>query len=376
MFNTQVLMVSAQAAPNLLPLLDEQFRPQEVILLVTDQMKERANWLQSVIQPTGINVKQEPFSATGDFDLMQNQLEKLLKQYPDRNSIALNVTGGTKWMAITAQEVFRFDNRPVFYVDIESDQILFLDQKLKPQRINAKIRLENYIKAYGYQITDERSNTKGLTQDERELCQKLVANVSDWGGAIGQLNKLANEAEKNNSLSASISILEKQDVYLEKLLRECKNSGLLLTDGKLIKFANEASRFFANGGWLEEYINSLLNQLKGESVLQDSSHLNLKIGTNNSSNEIDIAFMAKNRLHIIECKTKRLTGNHAGSAGTDSLYKLDSISDLGGLATKSMLVSYRPLGKADAKRAKDLKIKVVQGTEIQTLKATIRSWIG
>lgn len=376
MFKTQVLMVSAQAAPNLLPLLDEQFRPQEVVLLVTDKMKERASFLQSVIQPTGIKVRQEPFSATGDFDAMQQQLESLLKQYPDKNSIALNVTGGTKWMAITAQEVFRFDNRPVFYVDIESDHILFLGQNQKPQKINTKIRLENYLKAYGYQITEERSNTKGLTQNERELCQRLVANVGEWGGAIGQLNRLANEAEESKSLNVSLSVLENKDFHLDKLLRECQNSGLLVIAGKLIQFTNETSRFFANGGWLEEYINSLLNQLKGEAVLQDSSHLNLKIGTDNSLNEIDIAFMAKNRLHIIECKTKRLVGNHAGSAGTDSLYKLDSISDLGGLGTKAMLVSYRALGQADAKRAKDLKIKVVQGTEIQTLKTIVRSWIG
>jgi hypothetical protein len=82
-------------------------------------------------------------------------------------------------MAITTQEVFRFDNRPVFYVDIESDQILFLGENQKPQKINAKIRLENYIKAYGYQITEEGSNTKGLTHNERELCQQLVTNVGE-----------------------------------------------------------------------------------------------------------------------------------------------------------------------------------------------------
>jgi hypothetical protein len=187
---------------------------------------------------------------------------------------------------------------------------------------------------------------------------------------------LANEAEKSKSLSVPLSILENKDFHLDKLLMECKNSGLLIIDGKQVKFMNEASRFFANGGWLEEYINSLLNQLKGEAVLQDSSHLNLKIGTDNSLNEIDIAFMAKNRLHIIECKTKRLAGNHAGSAGTDSLYKLDSISDLGGLGTKAMLVSYRNLGQADANRARDLKIKVVQSTEIHNLKLIMRNWIG
>lgn len=376
MFDTQVCLVSGQAAPNLLPLLDERLKPREVILLVTEAMKDKANQLQSVIQPTGIKVRQLPFLATGDFQDMQRQLEELLKPYPI-DGVALNVTGGNKWMAITAQEVFRFNNRPVFYVDMESGQLLFLDSQTPPQSIHAKIKLENYLKAYGYRIDDETKSIQGLTSDQRELCQRLVANVSQWGGALGQLNRLASEAEIKKSLRVPLSILDRQDLQLNNLLRECELCGILQKEhsGKTIQFSDDESRFFANGGWLEEYINSRLNELKTEGLLQDSSHLNLKIASSQSTNEIDVAFMAKNRLHIIECKTKRLTGQYAGSAGTDSLYKLDSISDLGGLGTKSMLVSYRTLGKADAQRAKDLNIRVVQGEQIQTIKNTIRSWI-
>lgn len=376
MFHTQVCLVSGQAAPNLLPLLDEHLKPKEVILLVTDAMKDKANQLQAVIQPTGIKVRQQAFSAIGDFQAMQHQLEELLRPYPPEG-VALNVTGGNKWMAITAQEVFRFNNRPVFYVDIESGQLLFLDSQTPPQSINAKIKLENYLKAYGYRIDGETKSIQGLTTDQRELCQRLVAYVSQWGGALGQLNRLASEAEIKKSLSVALSILDRQDVHLDNLLRECELSGILRRDhsGKTIHFSDHETRFFANGGWLEEYINSRLNELKAEGLLQDSSHLNLKIASPQSTNEIDVAFMAKNRLHIIECKTKRLTGQYAGSAGTDSLYKLDSISDLGGLGTKAMLVSYRTLGKADAQRAKDLNIRVVQGEQIQTIKNTIRSWV-
>ena len=85
--------------------------------------------------------------------------------------------------------------------------------------------------------------------------------------------------------------------------------------------------------------------------------------------------MANNKLHIIECKTKRLSGKQAGSAGTESLYKLDSISALGGLGTKAMLVTYRPLNTYDAQRARDLRIKVVQAAELQNLKGVLRAWV-
>lgn len=376
MFNVHVCMVSGQAAPNLLPLLDEAFKPKDVILLVTEAMREKAELLKNIIQPLGIHVQQLPFDATGNFTEMQEKLMALLIPYSPEK-IALNATGGTKWMAIAAQEVFRMNGSPVFYMDIESGKILFLDKEQPALAISNKIKLKHYLQAYGYQITSEQQ-PKGLTEKQRELCQRLVANVGEWGGALGQLNRLANEAEHKAELVVALSVLDKTDNHLDELLRECKFSDILQYDAtnRKVRFTSEETRFFANGGWLEEYINSRLNELKSKGVLQDSSYLNLKVASAKSSNEIDVAFMARNRLHLIECKTKRLTGQYAGSAGTESLYKLDSISDLGGLGTKAMLISYRPLGKADAQRAKDLNIRVVQGEEIQRITNALREWIG
>jgi hypothetical protein len=167
-----------------------------------------------------------------------------------------------------------------------------------------------------------------------------------------------------------------EDSCLQKLLKECEHANLLKFNQGQITFANESARFEANGGWLENYINSKLNELKTDQLLQDKPHLNIEVSSAGySTNEVDVAFMANNKLHIIECKTKRLAGKNAGSAGTESLYKLDSISALGGLGTKSMLVSYRPLNSYDAARAKDLRINVVQAQELHNLKNVLRTWI-
>ena len=177
----------------------------------------------------------------------------------------------------------------------------------------------------------------------RDLCQRLVLNVEKWQTAIGQLNNLAATADSRNTLSVS----------------------------------RKDARTFANGGWLEFYTNSQLNSLKSEGVIQDSAHLNLQIQRSGSTirNEVDVCFMAKNRLHIIECKTKRMTGKGTDQMAADTVYKLDSISELGGLGTKSMLVSDRPLRDPDLKRAKDLRIKVLDAQKLQTLKSELKEWI-
>lgn len=376
-FKTHFCMVSQQAAPNLLPLLDNDMKPEKVVLLVTPQMQHQANYLEQVIKPRGIKVVQHPLDLVDDFDAMEHQLMALVENEP-ADEIALNVTGGTKWMAIAAQEVFRMNGSAVFYVKVEDDKVLFLNGDPSSHDLSQRIDLKSYIQAYGYEFRGE-SQIAGLPQNLRELCERLVLKVDEWQGAIGQLNLLASEAERKHTLSLELkTVVKHADPQLMVLLDECTEAGLLR--GRVtaqIQFVDEQARNWANGGWLESYVNSKLNELKGEGVIQDSPRLNQhihRIGAT-SHNEVDVCFMARNRLHLIECKTKRMAGKGTAEAATDTVYKLDSISDLGGLSTKSMLVSYRPLNPADQQRAKDLRIKVVQGGQVQQLKSVLRDWI-
>lgn len=376
-YETHVCLVSHQVAPNLLPLLDEAMKPKRVILVVTPEMKERANYLASVIKPMGIETESYELQKNVDFAEMQDLLLGLITAYePDK--IALNVTGGTKWMAIAAQEIFRLHNSSVFYVNIDDDSVLFLPANQKPHKLACKIKLETYIKAHGYTIVSD-CKPQGLRPELRDLCQRLVAQVKLWGAAIGQLNLLASHAEERRSLGVRFDDVKlKPDQSLHILLSEFETAGILeVKDGTSIRFVDEDSRIFANGGWLEHYINSVLNSFKADGLLQDSPCLNLKIRSpKGSENEIDVAFMANNHLHLIECKTRNFSGGQSGAVGKDTLYKLDSISDLGGLATRSMLVSYRDIGKnADLQRAKDLRIKIVQGPSLLNLKEAFSDWI-
>ena len=370
-------MVSQQAAPNLLPLLDSEMKPEKVVLMVSPQMQGQADYLEQVIRPRGIKVVQQKLDILDDFDDMQNQMIPLLENEP-ADEIALNATGGNKWMAMAAQEVFRMNGSGVFYVKVEDDKVLFMGGNPASHNLSQHIDLKSYIQAYGFEFRKE-SPVTGLSQELRDLCKSLVLKVDEWQDAIGQLNLLASEADRRNALTVSIeSILKYRDPQLSLLFNECTAAGVL--SGKVkdqLQFADAQAREFANGGWLESYVGSRLNELKGEGVIQDSPRMNQHIQRcgATSHNELDVCFMARNRLHLIECKTKRMTGKGASQMTTETVYKLDSISELGGLGTKSMLVSYRNLNRADLQRARDLRIKVVQGTEIKDLKSKLKEWI-
>ena len=370
-------MVSRQAAPNLLPLLDGEMKPEKVVLLVTPQMHQQADYLEQVIKPRGIKVIQQPLDVVDDFKAMENQLIAFIENEPS-DEIALNVTGGTKWMAIAAQEVFRMNRSAVFYVKVEDDKVLFLEGDPATHKLSQSIDLKSYIQAYGYEFR-EKNQATGLPQNLRDLCDRLVLRVDEWQGAIGQLNHLASVAEDRKTLSLPLNATIKHaDAQLSVLLRECEAAGLLRGRSvDHIHFVDKAARSWTNGGWLESYVNSKLNELKSDGVIQDSPRLNLHIHRRGatSHNEVDVCFMARNRLHLIECKTKRMAGKGTANNTKDTVYKLDSISDLGGLGTKSMLVSYRNVNKADKQRAKDLRIKVIEGTQIQRLKTLLHEWI-
>lgn len=93
-------------------------------------------------------------------------------------------------------------------------------------------------------------------------------------------------------------------------------------------------------------------------------------------NEIDVAALVHNRLYLIECKTRSMqsTGDAAGP-GAETLYKLDSLTALGGLNTRGMVVSYQALKPSDKQRANDLRIKVVESGQLRNLDEHLAKWI-
>jgi len=94
-------------------------------------------------------------------------------------------------------------------------------------------------------------------------------------------------------------------------------------------------------------------------------------------NEIDVALLKDNRLYLLECKTKRYSGqSKKHSEGADVLYKLDSIRDLlGGLQAKAMLVSIKKLQQYHLDRAKELNIEICCYQDLKFLEQKIDKWL-
>ncbi|HQQ68699.1 MAG TPA: DUF1887 family CARF protein [Alicycliphilus sp.] len=380
--NTHICLVSQQAAANLLPALDPALKPQKVVLVVTRKMQAQAAHLAAVLKESGIKVEQLELSNEHDYDQIANELGDLDERLRG-DSVTLNITGGTKLMSVAAQLDAEALGWGMFYVDADTDQAIWFGQEEKPpQKLQEQLRLRHYLRSYGFALADKPQRPQANAA-QQQLTQNLVTQVGSLEDAITALNALAQDAESRRSLSVQLNAWQLDSRSLDVLLRDFEHAGALSLKGDRIHFADDAARDFVKGGWLELHAIDAVHQVTGPLGIRDKA-VNLEVidTASNTRNELDIAFMARNRLFVIECKTARIDRPQAGSGpasapkANDTLFKLsDNCRRIGGLGTRGMLLSYRKLREPELQLARALGITVVAGSDIARLPEKLKHWV-
>lgn len=375
-FDTHVCLVSGQATPNLTPAIDPAFAPRHVVLLVSKDMRSRAESLARVLKRREISLTALPVPDPYDYFGVEDILLSWLSEH-EGDAVALNVTGGTKVMAMAAQEVFRASGKPVFYVNIENDEVLFLGQKQASFKLGHRIKLRDFLEAHGYSLEGAPSRP-GIEAWERDLTTKLAYDLGQIGKGLGELNWLAQEA-RGSLRSPELTDAQGDSKQLDELIYRFSGENQLKLEGRRLIFPSELARSFVNGGWLERYVFRTLADLAPNLGLTEYA-IGLKVVAPDGAtrNEIDAAFLYRNRLHLIECKTANLAspGRGGDSKGADAVYKLENLRKMGGIAAKGMLIDYRgSLSDADRKRAQESGIAVVGGNQVRNLAEKIRDWV-
>ncbi|HIE55573.1 MAG TPA: DUF1887 family protein, partial [Chromatiaceae bacterium] len=304
---THLCLVSAQPTPNLTPLLDERTAPARVMLLVSPDMRRQAQWLEEVIRPRGIQVEHIPLEHAFDFPHIQQRVMENLEAVPadERSAIALNATGGTKPMSIAAYEVFRAWDLPIFYVHPVKDHLIWLHPNDLPLvELANRIKLEPFLQAHGARIPDKPRRSIG-DRGYLELAEELIVNIRRHRRAIGALNWLAGTADNDELRSEPIE----SNGTLDELIGLFAEHQLLRREGDRLIFADQAARFFVNGGWLEYHVFDRVRKRRQTNAIQDIA-FSVKVQRardkgNTIDNELDVLFLRENRLHIIECKTRK-----------------------------------------------------------------------
>lgn len=370
---THILLVSAQAAPNLLPALDPALKPAEAILLVSEKMKPRAESLEKVLKESGVKTSRVALANEHDFDALEATLLDLAT-HRDGQAIALNVTGGTKLMALAAQSIAQEAGWSVFYVDVDTDEVIWLGKNAAPRhKLTEQLRLPHYLKGYGFDLTQGIARPQP-SQRHNDLLETLLIQIGSLEQPLSQLNWLVQQAEDRKKLEVAMTEQQADSRSFEALLRKFEDARILTLQGNIIRFPSEAERSFAKGGWLEHHVFRTVSKLTAELGIRDKA-ANLKVtDINGVHNELDVPFIARNRLFVIECKTARMDKPESPKAN-DTLFKLSEICKrVGGLGTRGMLASYRAMNEPEKKLAKALGIELVCGAELVRLEEKLKTW--
>lgn len=378
--STHVIMVSKQAAAALLPALDPKLKPARAVLLVTQPMQKPSQHLQHVLREAGIKVETHTIPDEHDFSALQSRLVDLVSVIGEGNQIWLNATGGTKLMALAAQAVADIAKWDVFYVDAANDQVTWVPmaraEPRLPTRLTEQLRLPHYLRGYGFKL----SNAPSLEPNPRldEIIQTLLLQSATYELGIGALNALCARMAASGQRSAELTDKEADSKGLERLLTLYADKGLLeYEDGRRVTFVDEETRDFAMGGWLERHVYNVLSSRKADLGIRDHAvNVEVKDVEWSQTNELDVLFLAKNRLHVIECKTSKMLDDGADRA-QEALYKLaENAQRIGGIEARKLFVSYRSLREAERRLAKALGIETVEGKDLNRLGERLKAWIG
>jgi len=377
-----VCLITDQPNALITPVLDKRTRPHEVIVVATDDIQTKVNWLADTLHKHKFPVTRWRIEDAWDVRSIQKSFKELIKKYNNAD-LTLNAAGGTKAMNIAACHVFRAAGLPIFYVHPKTDVLMWVNEtRRKDFNLADKISLEDYMGVRGAHVVKDQKGgieRNSLHKIERSLVYKIAQTAGKLSSAINVMNRLATRADKFDRTKITTQDLKAKG--LRELLDIYTQHKFIHWTKKELVFKNYQARWYASGGWLEAYVFDVLTNLQQRiPQIQDVAR-NVKVERQTETgvvpNEIDVAFLHNNSLHIIECKTQRFRRRNTSTGhGLKAIYKLDSLKDLlGGLRGNAMLVALENLSEGNQRRANDLGIEVSANKNLKNLAQQIEEWV-
>lgn len=372
MKTVHVVLVSDQPIPNLTTLL--QFRPDLALLLYTSDMGSQKDRLQSVLKARQIAVESREILPY-DLNNVIGVCEKIINDYRE-SDISLNITGGTKIGTMGAFQVFYSGDKPIYYVNTRDNEILKVAPDSQCITIDAKIGIKDYLAAYGFMMTGHTVDDSRILK-RREASKHLVEAAMANERIIGLLNAAVPDT-KGMTFPRDITLPYVPEI--RQMAQMLEAAGMLKVKGTAVTVETPEIVQYLRGFWFEEYVYTTARSIGADEVKLNVTGTWDASVKNSPTNEFDVMISKGTRLACISCKTSdpnRTKDGDGEGIGKEFLYELDSLSDNAlGLFGKRMIASVRKISNDYVRdRAKIMKIDLIDGRNIRTLKETLQSWL-
>jgi hypothetical protein len=242
---TETVYALARAHPRALPT--------EIHVVITAEGAERARlalfsrvprWFPGFAQTS----RWGPSTSNSTTYIMEDVFLGVAGDKADQR-IALNLTGGTKLMALAAQTVAAAARWQSFYVDVDTDQAIPLNKTHPARSLAPTLGLSHYLQACGFR-REPLPQPPPLDFAADELLQTLVIQVGSLEKPLGQLNWLVQVAEARGQLDVRLTAEQLDSRGLIASLGSLEDARLVTLHRENLRFAETAGRSFAKGGWV------------------------------------------------------------------------------------------------------------------------------
>lgn len=332
----QITLLGGQVLPIYWGILEK--KPNEIHVLYTKETRHFLVFLKNEFVQTKFHTYQvEPYDFIGIKDLVTDIILG-----NDEVTFQLNLTSGTKVMALACQSVVSELEHEVFYIDQKHRIIDISDAKTYPLQSNIKIK--TFFALTGHK-NFTFSQYSSFTVEEKLLAQKVFELSQIKSGIQKLFENVRNNCEKIESLKDFQLIKDFASV-------QWKNSFLQIQINESTITCNSprAFKIVFGGLWWEMVVADVtskwsrsIEQLLGVSI-STKDHIQAK-------NEIDIILNTGKNLIFVECKS--------GNVNQSDLNKIKSVNKLyGGISSKSILVCRFIPRKDLLEKCKDFGIEV------------------
>lgn len=263
-------------------------------------------------------------------------IEKQIGKLPPEARIGMNLTGGTKLMFAGALGAcWEFGLEP-FYFEIAHHNIIFIRDGVTVPFVGTKSVTE-FFTVNGFDVLKPGRWNDLPWREARTYATKEIWNSRKHFASLYQKSdfrkyKIPWNAPRNPPFQWSW----KQN---QATLKNDGSSELVL-DGNAFPMPRcDDFGQYLGGGWLEEYVFTLLRQLESDGLIHDL-RIGMEVGYPSTgshpkdapSGEFDCVFTDGKRLWIVECK--------AGSVKQEHIQKLENnLKTYGGIAARGILIS-------------------------------------
>lgn len=359
--DTMICLVSKQTMPNVIPVL--MYKPKNVLLLWTKGFEGSLHNLSHLFLGKRISVRDICLDNEYDIEGIQKKLNEVFGTL--NGNVSVNITGGTKLMALAAYKFAEEKNLRILYCDTDNKVIRTLSSNNSTEPITCSLSVKDYLLAYGYDIVS--SSSMDLYENYSELFS-VVEQYNLWHQFLNFARQCRQRDDEGNNRLRIGDKLTQDNIFLleyksgkKERINDYYNLTITINNRKIMQF-KDVNKTLTKGTWLEIFMG---RQIYTKYKVFPLIGCNIKSG-NGAPNELDVLVVYNYKLFIFSCKSGILTETRGAN---QALYQVETLKTLAGgtygdahLVLTDPRITNRNIDIIK-QRAKDMRVKVHFGIE-------------